>query len=91
MYIPPRYYTAERKEADKAILRVYYTVCEDLGISETEKMQKIFKFMMKYLGKPKFFEESQILDRYLRKLLDPSIVFHEPDTNDGNNLYYNMY
>ncbi|EOB14297.1 hypothetical protein NBO_31g0015 [Nosema bombycis CQ1] len=91
MYIPPNFYTEERKKSDLSILRMYYMVCEELGIAETEKMQKIFKFLMKYVGRPKFFEESKILERYLMKILHPSVSFTEPDPNGGNHIWYNKY
>jgi hypothetical protein len=46
---------------------------------------------MKYVGRPKFFEESKILERYLMKILHPSVSFTEPDPNGGNHIWYNKY
>lgn len=68
MIVPPQLNTRERKNHDLNDLRVYYMICEDLGIAEKEDIQKSFFHLMRWAGNYKFLEEFQIFKNYIDKL-----------------------
>lgn len=68
MIIPPQLNTRERKTHDLNDLRIYYMICEDLGIAEKEDIQRSFFHLMRWAGNYKFLEEFQIFKNYIDKL-----------------------
>jgi hypothetical protein len=68
MFLPPELNTKERRAFDMGDLRVYYLVCEDLGIADEEHIQKSFYYLMKWAGKDKFSKETAILKEYITKV-----------------------
>lgn len=68
MIVPSELGTKERKNNDLNDLRIYYMICEDLGIVENEDIQKSFFHLMKWAGNYKFLEEFQIFRNYIDKL-----------------------
>lgn len=70
MIIPPEINTKERKSHDLNDLRIYYMICEDIGIAETEDIQKSFYHLMKFAGQHKFLQDFILLKNYVDKLKD---------------------
>lgn len=68
MLIPPTVNTKDRKNHDLNDLRIYYMVCEELGIIDKEDIQKSFYHLMKWAGNYKFLEEFSIFKRYIDKI-----------------------
>lgn len=68
MLVPPQLNTKDRKEHDLNTLRVYYMVCEDLGIAESESVQKSFQCLMGWAGSFKFVEEFTIFKGHIDKI-----------------------
>jgi hypothetical protein len=68
MFLPPELNTKERRDFDLNDLRVYYLICEDLGIADEEHIQKSFYYLMKWAGKEKFSKETTILKEYIMKV-----------------------
>lgn len=68
MILPPPLNTKDRKKHDLNDLRVFYIVCEHLGISEKEDVQKSFFYLMKWAGDYKFLEEFQIFKKYIDRI-----------------------
>lgn len=65
MLLPPRLNTKNRKEYDLNDLRIYYMICEDLGIADDENIQKSFQCLMNWAGDYKFIEEFTILKSHI--------------------------
>lgn len=65
MIIPPQLDTTERKHFDLNDLRVYYMICEDMGIAEEDNIQKSFYHLMKWAGNHKFLHEFRIFKMYI--------------------------
>lgn len=68
MFLPPESNTKERKEFDLGDLRVYYLICEEIGIADEEHIQKSFYYLMKWAGQEKFSRETAILRSYITKV-----------------------
>lgn len=68
MFLPPKPNTKERREFDLNDLRVYYLICEDLGIADEESIQKSFYYLMKWAGQDKFNKETAILRKYIMEV-----------------------
>lgn len=68
MFLPPKPNTKERKKFDISDLRVYYLICEDLGIVYEEHIQKSFYYLIKWAGQDKFSRETAILKDYIMKI-----------------------
>lgn len=68
MIVPPQLNTRERRNHDLNDLRIYYMICEDLGIAEKDDIQKSFFYLMRWAGNYKFLEEFQIFKKYIDKL-----------------------
>ncbi len=68
MILPPPLNTKERKNHDLNDLRVYYMMCEEMGISEKEDVQQSFYHLMRWAGNYKFLEEFQIFKRYVDRI-----------------------
>lgn len=67
MLLPPALSTQERRSYDLDDLRVFYILCEELGIVNEEKIQKAFSLLMEWAGEYKFIEEFMILKEYVEK------------------------
>ncbi|KAI5178354.1 hypothetical protein PAEPH01_2538 [Pancytospora epiphaga] len=67
MLLPPQLDTESRKEYDLNDLRIYYMICEDLGIADDDNIQKSFQCLMGWAGKHKFMEEFSILKAHIDK------------------------
>ncbi|CCI73917.1 ECU03_1115 [Encephalitozoon cuniculi GB-M1] len=68
MFLPPDANTKERRRFDLDDLRVYYLICEELGISEEEHIQKSFYYLMKWAGQDKFGGEVGLLRSYILRI-----------------------
>lgn len=67
MILPPALNTDDRRVHDLNSLRVYYIICEEMGITEEESIQKSFAFLMEWAGEYKFLEEFVIFEEYVNK------------------------
>lgn len=67
MLVPPGLNTQDRKEHDLNNLRVYYMICEEIGIADDENVQKSFQCLMGWAGNFKFIEEFTIFRKYIDK------------------------
>ncbi|KAG5859371.1 hypothetical protein KMI_07g12140 [Encephalitozoon hellem] len=68
MFLPPDTNTKERRRFDLDDLRVYYLICEELGIAEEEHIQKSFYYLMKWAGQDKFSGEVGLLRNYIMRI-----------------------
>ena len=68
MFLPPEANTKERRRFDLDDLRVYYLICEELGIADEEHIQKSFYYLMKWAGQDKFNSEVGLLRSYIMKV-----------------------
>ncbi|KAI5149184.1 hypothetical protein ENBRE01_0745 [Enteropsectra breve] len=67
MIVPPTLESKERREHDLNNLRIYYMICEDIGIDQEETIQRSFQYLMQWAGKYKFLEEFAIFKDYVDK------------------------
>ncbi|KAI4291885.1 hypothetical protein PAPHI01_1159 [Pancytospora philotis] len=65
MLVPPALDTKDREAHDLNDLRVYYMLCEELGIANDEEVQKSFKCLINWAGKFKFVEEFTIFKQHV--------------------------
>lgn len=68
MFLPPDPNTPARRDFDLGDLRVYYLICEELGIADEEHIQKSFFYLMKWAGQDKFGREAALLKEYILKI-----------------------
>lgn len=68
MLVPPQLGTKERREHDLNLLRIYYMICEDMGLSDNENVQKSFQCLMSWAGTFKFVEEFTIFKEHVDNL-----------------------
>lgn len=68
MLVPPQLDTKERKEHDMNILRIYYMICEDIGMAKDGNVQKSFQCLMNWAGSFKFVEEFTIFREHIDRL-----------------------
>ena len=67
MLVPPSLNSKDRKEHDLNDLRVYYMICEDIGIADDDDIQKSFFHLMRWAGNFKFLEEFTIFKAHIDK------------------------
>jgi len=67
MILPPTINSQDRKEHDLNDLRVYYLVCEELGIENDDSIQQSFHYLMQWAGNSKFLDEFLVFIRYIEK------------------------
>lgn len=67
MLVPPTLNTKDRKDHDLNNLRIYYMLCEDIGIIDDENVQKSFHCLMGWAGNFKFVEEFTIFINHIDK------------------------
>lgn len=65
MLIPPELDTKDRKIHDLNDLRIYYMICEDIGIANDENIQASFKCLINWAGHFKFIEEFTIFRKHI--------------------------
>jgi len=80
MFLPPEPNTKERKKFDLESLRVYYLICEDLGIAEEECIKKSFYHLMAWAGQDKFNGEVRLLRDYIMNVRNEK--GHDPEARD---------
>lgn len=67
MLLPPALGSPERRKHDLNNLRIYYMLCEEIGIAGEENVQKSFACLMRWAGDYKFMEEFGVFQEYIDK------------------------
>ncbi|WUR04775.1 uncharacterized protein VNE69_10125 [Vairimorpha necatrix] len=84
MLIPPDFYTQERVDSDLDILRLYYTLCDELNL--TEDLKETFLRLSKLVGKPVFLKEFVLLAKFINnKRSKKKVEYEEEQSSDFYN------